>query len=114
MEDRYRQIFENANDVIFTTDLEHRVTALNKAGQAVTGYSFDEIGGRKLDLILPNEYFLLIDRMKGRLVAGQHAAIYEVEMTTREGMRLPFEANTRLIFDDGKAVGLQSILRDVS
>jgi len=114
MEDRYRQIFENANDVIFTTDLEHRVTALNKAGQTVTGYTFDEISGRKLDLILPNEYFRLTDQMKEHLVAGQHAATYEVEVITHEGAHLPFEANTRLIFDEGKAVGLQSILRDVS
>ncbi len=114
MEDRYRQIFENANDVIFTTDLEHRVTALNKAGQTVTGYAFDEISGRTLGLILPPEYFNLVERIKELLLAGQHAATYEVELTTREGTRLPFEANTALIFDEGKAVGLQSIVRDVS
>ena len=41
MADRYRQLFENANDVIYTTDLEHRVTALNKAGVELTGFRVD-------------------------------------------------------------------------
>jgi two-component system, cell cycle sensor histidine kinase and response regulator CckA len=114
MEDRYRQIFENANDVIFTTDLEHIVTALNKAGETITGYRSDEVVGLNLDLIVPSEYILLIDQMKARMFAGQRAAIYEIEMFTREGARLPFEASTRLIFDGSTPVGLQSILRDVS
>ena len=114
MDDRYRQIFETANDVIYTTDLDHYVTALNKAGEVVTGYALDEVFGRNLDLIVPFEYILLIDQMKERMFAGQNAAIYEIEVTTREGDRLPFEASTRLIFDNGKPVGLQTVLRDVS
>ena len=114
MEDRYRQIFENANDVIYTTDLGHNVTALNKAGEELTGYSFDEVVGRNIELIVPSEYILLLDQMKERMIAGQRAAIYEIEVCTREGSRLPVEASTRLIFEDGKPIGLQSILRDVS
>src|SRR4051794_1928008 len=96
MEDRYRQVFENANDIIFTTDLEHRITALNRAGETVTGCTFNEVVGKSLDAIVPGEYILLVDQMKERLVAGQHAAVYEIEVSTREGARLPFEASTCL------------------
>src|SRR5688500_2342912 len=37
-EERYRDLFENANDVVFTTDLQMRFTSLNLAGEAITGY----------------------------------------------------------------------------
>ena len=36
-EERYRDLFENANDVVFTTDLQMRFTSLNLAGEAITG-----------------------------------------------------------------------------
>jgi PAS domain S-box-containing protein len=114
MEDRYRQIFENANDVIYTTDLEHNITALNKAGVELTGYSLDQVIGRTIDIIVPSEYIVLLDVMKERMMAGQSSAIYEIEVATREGSRLPVEASTRLIYDSGKPIGIQSILRDVS
>jgi two-component system, cell cycle sensor histidine kinase and response regulator CckA len=114
MEDRYRQIFENANDVIYTTDLEHNVTALNKAGEQLTGYSSEEIVGRTIGLIIPPEYIVLLDQIRDRMIAGQPSSMYEIDLITREGSRLPVEASTRLIFDSERPVGIQSILRDVS
>jgi PAS domain S-box-containing protein len=41
-EERYRELFDHANDVIFTTDLRGNLTSLNKAGEAVTGYTAEE------------------------------------------------------------------------
>ncbi len=114
MADRYRQIFENANDVIYTTDLEHRVTALNKAGVELTGYNSDEVLGKSIDLIVPSEYILLFDQMKERMIAGQVSAIYEVEILTRDGRRFPAEVSARLIYEADGPVGIQGILRDVT
>jgi two-component system, cell cycle sensor histidine kinase and response regulator CckA len=114
MADRYRQIFENANDVIYTTDLEHRITALNKAGIDLTGYSCDEVIGKKMDLIVPAQYILLFEEMKNRMIAGQVSAIYEIEVLTRHGRGFPAEVSARLIYDLDEPVGIQGILRDVS
>src|SRR5262249_30087047 len=47
LESRYRGLFENANDLVFTTDLEGRLTSLNLAGERLTGYSRDEVLGRE-------------------------------------------------------------------
>ena len=35
-EERYRDLIENANDIIYTTDLEGKFTSLNKAGERQT------------------------------------------------------------------------------
>ncbi len=41
-EERYRELFENASDIVYTTDLDARLTSLNRAGQQTLGYSEEE------------------------------------------------------------------------
>ena len=41
-EERYRELFENANDIVFSTDLDGQLTSVNRAGVMVTGYSPEE------------------------------------------------------------------------
>ncbi|MBM3791374.1 MAG: PAS domain S-box protein, partial [Acidobacteria bacterium] len=38
-EARYRELFENASDMVYTLDLDGRITSLNKAAERLTGYS---------------------------------------------------------------------------
>jgi PAS domain-containing protein len=38
-EQRYRELFENANDIIYTHDLAGNITSLNRSGEKTTGYS---------------------------------------------------------------------------
>ena len=37
-EERYRELFENANDIIYTHDLQGNFTSLNRTGERITGY----------------------------------------------------------------------------
>src|SRR5262249_50780356 len=41
-EKEYRELFENANDLIYTHDLKGNFTSLNRAGEKITGYSREE------------------------------------------------------------------------
>ena len=53
-ERRYRELFENANDMVFTLDLDRRITAINGAGERVTGFPREELLGRPIgDLLAP-------------------------------------------------------------
>ena len=114
MEERYRQIFENANDVIYATDLHHNFTALNKAGRQLVGYNGDEIVGKNISLIVPSEYIALFDQMKDLLIAGRSSAIFDIELLTGNGGRVPAEVSARIIYDGAAPVGIQGILRDLS
>ena len=42
-EERYRELFENANDIIYTHDLQGNFTSLNRTGERITGYSREEV-----------------------------------------------------------------------
>ena len=41
-EERYRELFENASDIVYTTGLDTRLTSLNRVGQQILGYSAEE------------------------------------------------------------------------
>src|SRR6476659_6734287 len=47
-EERYRDLFANAYDLIFTLDRQLRIWSMNKVGAALSGYSEDELRGRAL------------------------------------------------------------------
>ena len=37
LEENYRELFENANDMVYTQDLAGKFTSLNKAGEKILG-----------------------------------------------------------------------------
>jgi signal transduction histidine kinase len=49
-----------------------------------------------------------------KLLGDKEGTQYELEMLTKDGRRIPLEVNTRLIYQDGKPVGVQGIARDIT
>ena len=113
-EERYRDLFENANDIVYTHDLEGRFTSLNRAGELVTGYRREEGFKEGLSLIVAPEYIPLVQEMIERKLAGESQAQYEFEIITKDGARRRLEVNSRLIFKDDQPVGVQGIARDIT
>ncbi len=114
-EERYRELFENANDIVYTHDLDGTVTSINLAGERVSGYSRDEIVGTSIqDLVVPEHRERAAEAMAKKLRGEASSTFYEVEMRAKDGRRIPLELSTRLIYRDGIPVGVQGIGRDVT
>ena len=113
-EDRYRELFENADDVICTADLDGNFTSLNRAAERISGYSRTEVIGLPFSRFVAPEYRPLLKQMTALKLAGQESTVFEIELLTKEGDRIPMELNTRLKFANGKPVAIQGIARDVS
>jgi PAS domain S-box-containing protein len=113
-EERYRDLVENARDVIYTTDLEGNYTSVNKAGERLLGYTREEaLKLSQADVIAP-EYLVKAREMIARKLAGNGKTVYELEVVAKDGRRLAVEVNSRLTYRDGVAVGVQGIARDVT
>ena len=114
-EERYRELFENANDIIYTHDLAGNFTSTNKAAERVLGYSQDEVVQLNVrDLVAP-EQLETAQRMIARKVAGDASRTeYELEVCAKSGRRVTLEVNTRLVLRGGAIVGVQGIARDVT
>jgi two-component system, cell cycle sensor histidine kinase and response regulator CckA len=113
-QDGYRELFENANEVMYTHDLGGRLTALNKAGVALTGYSREEAMGMNMSTLVAPEYRRIWREKLDSQIGGEAKTTYELEIVNRSGARISLETGTRLIFRVGKPVAVQGIARDVT
>ncbi len=112
-EERYRELFENANDIVFTVDAEGRLTSINRAGERLTGYRRDEPPPSPVNL-LPMEHIEEAAKMFGHLKAGGDPLTRELEILTKDGHPLTVEVSARPILNGGDVIGIQGIARDVS
>jgi len=113
-ERRYREIFENAKDAIYVHDLNGRYTLVNPAAEELSGYSRDEILQLSVfDMASPEHVELICNSLKQKLT--DHApTTYEIEAIRKDGTRVPVEVSSRLIYRDGRPIGVQGSVRDIS
>jgi len=96
LEEHYRELFENAHDIIFTHDLEGALTSLNKAGEQILGYSRQEaVGLNFAQLVAPAHQDGFREVLKG-LKDGLVNAHCEVEVRAKDGRRVVLRVNLRL------------------
>jgi two-component system, cell cycle sensor histidine kinase and response regulator CckA len=114
-EQRYRELYEKANDAIYTHDLQGYFTSMNQAGERLLGYSHTELLGMSMAQLLPPEDLNHAKLMIARKLAGKPGhTVYEVRVRTKGGEYLTAEISSTLIYQDGKAVGVQGIARDMT
>ncbi len=113
-EERYRELFENANDIIYTHDLLGNFTSLNRSGERITGYGREEAMRMNLADVVAPDHLAHARQMMGHKTDKDRSTVYELEIITKAGRRVRLEVSTRLIFQDGKAVGVQGVGRDLT
>jgi len=113
-EERYRELFENANDIVFTLDLDANLTSFNKAGERITGYTREELFQKGLSVVLEPEQFERMREMLKRRMASETATTHEIELLAKDGRGLVLEINSRLIYHNGIPLGMQGIARDIT
>ena len=114
-EQRFRELVDNANDVIYTHDLSGNFTSLNKAGERITGYSRYEALDKNISAVVAPEYLEIAQGMIAGKTADERPAVYEVEIIAKDGRRITLEVSTTLLYqDDDEPIGVQGIARDVT
>ncbi len=113
-EEKYRELFENANDFIYTLDLKGNFTSLNKAGEQISGYQREEsLKLNILDLVSPDYHALVKKNNKVQLVTRKPIT-FELEIIAKEGHLVSLEISTRLIYSKDQIVGVQGIGRNIT
>jgi PAS domain S-box-containing protein len=113
-EERYRELFENANDIIYTHDLQGNFTSLNRSGERITGYSREEAALMNVADVIAPEYLNLAREMIAHKASEKVSTVYEIDIISKHGRRVRLEVSTRLIFSGGKPIGVQGIGRDLT
>ena len=113
-DDLLRDLFENANDMIYATDLSGVITAINRAGERLTGFSRDELVGSNLARLIAPESLADAMRMMDPETAGAASPTYELDIVTKDDRRVAIEVRSGFLLRDGVYVGVQGIARDRS
>ena len=113
-EERYRGLLENANDIVFTANLQGIFTSINRAGEEITGYPRDELCGMSFRRLFAPEFVERAERMLSRKIRSGGPTIYEAEIITKDGRRVTLDLSTRLVYQEGQPIGVQGIARDIT
>jgi len=114
-EERYRELVEISDDVVYRTDARGVFTFINQVASRITGYSEKEfMGFHYKDLILP-EYREEVEKFYGRqFVKKIPNTYYEFPFRAKNGDTRWVGQNAQLITKDGEIAGFQAIARDIT
>jgi PAS domain S-box-containing protein len=113
-EARYRDLFENASDLVCTTSLDGRFLYMNPAWCAAMGYRDEDLTTRRFsDLVHPDSRDRYFD-VVARAAAGESVGHVELVLVTAQNVPLTLEGNLSCTSSDGGASLLRGIYRDVT
>ena len=114
-EERQRLIFEQANDIILTTDLDQVITSCNPAAAAIFDTVPEAMIGRSVrEFLTPEAYEQTVLMLRQKLQHGGTTR-HDVELMAGPGRLRRWEINSGLAIDsDGQAIGVNVIARDVT
>ena len=111
---RYRDLFESANDIIYTHDISGLLTSVNQAGEQILGYPRKEILGTNItNLVSPHERDRVAQFLK-ESTEGNGDQKFDVNVLTKNGHRVHLEITTRAQSQHGRVTSVQGIARDVT
>jgi len=113
-EQQYRQLFENAHDVIFVLDLAGTFLSVNKAAERLTGYKRHELLGMNIAQLLdPAQASYVFERIQ-RALGGETRAEFELPVRTKDGRQVYVDVSAHLEFSEGRPAAIQGIARDIT
>ena len=113
-EKRFRDLFENASDMVCTMDLDGNLTSVNSSGERLTGYPRSEALTMNLAQMVNPEMFDLTRQMMNRKMEHDSTTTYELDIIRKDGGNATLEISSRLLHVQGKKTGIQAIGRDIT
>ncbi len=113
-EQRYRDLFANAYDLIFMLNETLRITTINKVGEQLTGYTLAELIGRPLHTLCAPESWAGAEPYLRELLAGRSVAPFELELVRHDGEPVYLEVSARGIQNGVGLNGVHCIARNLT
>jgi PAS domain S-box-containing protein len=114
-EQKYRELFENANDMIFILDFAGQILSCNAAAARTYGYEPEQMSGLNMANLL-DKNDLPVVRKLFRKKRGELDVPNPMEFLThtRTGEAVWVEVNTRGVKEKGKLIAIHGIARNIT
>ena len=113
-ERQFRGLAERSFDVIFTTDLEGRITYLSPAAERVFQYRPQQMEGRHFSEILLSYEVPRALRHFAQRTRGEEVEVIQLEALRKDGQPIFIEVNSSPVMEGNAIVAVQGIIRDVT
>ena len=114
LKERYLDLFENANDMVFTHDLAGRMTSINKAGERLLQYPRDEILAKRLIDLITEEQRAAAGEWLKQVTTGVEVPAADWDFVNAAGQRLKLEVSSRMVEQAGRSNEVEGVARDVT
>jgi two-component system, cell cycle sensor histidine kinase and response regulator CckA len=113
-EERYRDLFENANDLICTFTPEGRILYVNRAWKMALGYSDEELPRLGMIQTIHSDGRDSWAEQIDNLLGGDSEIKSEVALVTKDDKKIWGEASLTCKLVDGRPKFVRSIIRDIT
>jgi PAS domain S-box-containing protein len=116
-EQRYKELIDNAQEIIYKTDAQGRFTFVNPATRHILGYSAaDVLGLTYLKLILPAQRHAAARFYQHQFQAKISSTYYEFPVKARDGSVIWLGQSVQLMLDptNQQVIGTQAVTRDIT
>jgi two-component system sensor histidine kinase/response regulator len=113
-EERYRDLFDNASDLIQSVDEKGKFVYVNKKWKEVLGYSDEEVTNLSLIDILREDQIPHCMSLFNRVMGGKTLDNVEVVFVTKGGKEIFASGSVNPRMKDGEFVATRAIFRDVT
>lgn len=113
-EERFRDLFDNANDPILVLSAEERFLYVNRAWCRALGYTEEETGRlTMLDLVHPDQRMKWIE-IQRRIMNRETQDRFETTLVTKSGRSIVMEGVISCFFQNNKPTLIRCIFRDIT
>jgi PAS domain S-box-containing protein len=115
-EARFRQIVENASDVIYRADVQGRLNYVNPTVLRLMNFEDEReiVGKHYLDMAAPSARHKLKRFYEHQFLARIQATYYEFPTITHDGREIWLGQNVQLITENEEIIGFQAVARDIT
>jgi PAS domain S-box-containing protein len=113
-EQRYREAFDSANDLIYVHDLAGHFLFINQAVHRITGYTAAEALKMNIAQLLGPDGLGSVRTFIAQKLGGEGKAAHELAIQTKDGRWLTLEASSRLVYEKGVPVAVEGVARDIT
>ena len=108
-------IVESSEDAIISKTLDGRITSWNAAAERLYGYTSEEVVGRHISVIIPEELSGQLAEINAHLERGEKVNLLETVRVRKDGARVEVAVSISPVRDSaGRTVGAATIARDIT
>jgi len=113
-EEKFRGFAETSVNVVFQWTKTGHISYVSPSVKGVYGYRPEELVGKHVSVVTPAEGVPRMLKAMKHVLKGHSVKNFEIPQLDREGHPIMMEVNAVPVLKEGKIIGIQGIMRDIT